>query len=93
MSQPIELYDWIVNNNRVRGSFKGDNGMWLCGANNNGDLFVYDTESEKPVSFDPIKRIIQTTNGNLYILNRKTICKALNLHTMSEKVLSSLFPV
>jgi hypothetical protein len=90
MTQPIELYDWIVNNNRVRGSFMGDNGEWLCGANNNGDLFVYNPESEKPVYFDPVKRIIQTANGNLYILNKKTVCKALNLHTSSEKILSTL---
>lgn len=90
MALPVELYDWIVTKNRVRGSVKGDNGFWLCGANNDGNMFKYNPDSEKPLWFDSIKRILKIANGNQYILHKNTVCKALNLHITSEKILQSL---
>ena len=62
MDNIIELTDWIVNNERVRGSIKGDRGLWLCGSNNEGNIFKYNPADEKPLYFNPKTRIIQITN-------------------------------
>ena len=86
----IELHDWILSINRVRGSVAGDGGLWLCGANNDGDMINYNPENEKPVFFDPTTSIIQVANGNKYIIKKKTICKALDLHKISDAILKRL---
>jgi hypothetical protein len=90
MTTPIELYDWILNKNRVRGSVKGDNGFWICGANNEGDMINYSPENEQPISFDTKTRILIIKDGTKYIIHKNTMCKALGLNKQSEYVLTTL---
>lgn len=87
--QTTELYDWILNENRVRGSVKGDHGFWVCGANNEGDMINYEPEKEKPLSFNPKTRIT-ITDGRQYIIAKATVCKALSLNKESERILNAM---
>lgn len=75
--EPIELYDWLINEKTLRGSMKNDRGLWM-------------SNSPKPVKFDPITRIVELENNTKFIINKPTICKALGLHKTSEKELINL---
>jgi hypothetical protein len=74
---PIELFDWIANKHNIRGSKPGDLGVWLH-------------TSAKPVSFCPLTRVVVLEDGNRFLLQKKTICKALGLDKMSEQALAGL---
>lgn len=74
---PIELFDWIVNEKNVRG----------CPVNNRN---YWQTNSAKPVAFDPKTRIIILQDNNKFILPIKNVCNALKLNKTSEKFLLSL---
>ena len=74
---PIELFDWIANKNNIRGSKPGDLGVWLH-------------TSAKPVSFCPLTRVVVLEDGKRFLLQKKTICKALGLDKMSEQALACL---
>ena len=92
-SEPIELFDWILNENRVRGSIKGRGGFWLCGSKTCDDILSYyeaDPDFEKPIRFNQKTRIIELKNGAKYIINKDTICKALGLNKQSEKILKMI---
>ena len=73
----IELFDWLVNANCVRGSRANDNGCWLSG-------------SEKPKFFCEKTRILELEDGQQFILAKKTVCKALGLDKKSEIILNGL---
>ena len=76
-SKAIELFDWIVNEKNVRG----------CPANNRN---YWQTNSAKPVAFDPKTRIITLQDNSKFILPIKNACTALKLNKTSEKFLLSL---
>ena len=90
MNDTIELTDWILNKNRVRGSVTGDGGFWVCGANNEGDMIKYEPEKEKPISFNPTTRVITIANGQRFIVAKATACKAVGLNKESERILNSI---
>jgi hypothetical protein len=73
----IELFDWIVNEKNVRGSRMDDNGLWLH-------------TSAKPEFFDPITRLLFLEDKSNYLLQKSTICKALDLNKKSDKILFNL---
>ena len=73
----IELFDWIVYNNCIKGSKLNDNGMWLSTTN-------------KPITFNNSTRIIMLEDGKKYLIKRETVCKALGLDKKSEKILGEL---
>ena len=75
----IELFDWIINTKSVRGTQKDDNGMWV-------------NTSTKPLYFCPNTRILYLEDNTKYLLNKSTVCKAIELDKKSEKILQS-FPV
>ena len=73
----VELFDWILNENCIRGSKIDDLGIWV-------------NNSAKPLRFCPTTRTIELKDGTKYIIKQKTICKAIGLDKKSEKVLNSL---
>ena len=77
MGSPVELFDWIINDNTLRGSKKDDNGCWM-------------STSPKPLSFSPQTRIVELEGGNRFIIKKETICKALGLDKKSENTLNKL---
>ena len=72
-----ELFDWIVNSKHVRGSRRGDLGLWIH-------------NSVKPKFFNPKTRIVELENGSLFLVRKETGCKALGLDKASEMVLGAL---
>lgn len=72
-----ELFDWIVNKNHVRGSRKGDHGLWIH-------------SGAKPKFFCPKTRIVELEDGVRYTIKKETICKALGMDKTSEAVLVAL---
>jgi hypothetical protein len=72
-----ELFDWIVNSKHVRGSRRGDLGLWMH-------------NSAKPKLFNPKTRIVELDNGERYLIKKETICKALGMDKASEMVLGAL---
>ena len=77
MGTPVELFDWIINDNTLRGSKNDDNGCWM-------------STSPKPLSFSPQTRIVELEGGNRFIIKKETICKALGLDKKSENTLNKL---
>jgi hypothetical protein len=77
MENPVELFDWIINDNTLRGSKKDDNGCWM-------------STSSKPVSFLPQTRIVELEGGEKFIIKKETMCKALGLEKKSENTLNRL---
>lgn len=75
MQQVVELFDWIINQNTLRGSKKGDNGMWM-------------NTSEKPIFFSPTSRIIELADGKQFLIKKENACKALNMDKTAEKTLN-----
>ena len=72
----VELFDWMINTKTLRGSKKGDNGMWMH-------------TSEKPICFYPASRIIELADGKKYLIKKETACKALYMDKSAEKILNS----
>ena len=77
MEPPVELFDWIINDNALRGSKKDDNGCWM-------------NSSPKPISFSPQTRIVELAGGEKFIIKKETMCKALGLEKKSENTLNRL---
>lgn len=77
METPVELFDWIINDNTLRGSKKNDNGCWM-------------SSSPKPISFLPQTRIVELEGGEKFIIKKETMCKALGLEKKSENTLNRL---
>ena len=77
MKKAVELMDWIVNEKSVRGSRPNDNGLWI-------------SHSPKPLSFCPQTRIITVENGDSFLLNKNTVCKAIGLDKKSDSILAKL---
>ena len=77
MEIPVELFDWIINDNTLRGSKKDDNGCWM-------------SSSPKPLSFSPQTRIVELEGGEKFIIKKETMCKALGLEKKSEITLNRL---
>ena len=75
MQQVVELFDWMINPNTLRGSKKDDNGMWM-------------NTSEKPIFFSPSSRIIELADGKRFLIKKETACKALNMDKTAEKILN-----
>ena len=75
--EPIELFYWLINDTNLRGSMKDDKGYWM-------------TTSPKPINFDPVTRIVELEHNLKFIIKKSTICKALGLNKLSEKVLTKL---
>jgi hypothetical protein len=75
MQQVVELFDWIINPNTLRGSKKDDNGMWMH-------------TSEKPIFFSPTSRIIELADGKQFLIKKENACKALNMDKTAEKTLN-----
>ena len=76
-SKAIELFDWIVNEKNVRG----------CPAYNRN---YWQTNSAKPVAFDPKTRILTLQDSSKFLLPTKNVCNALKLNKTSEKFLLGL---
>jgi len=74
---PTELFDWFANKKHIRGSKSGDLGVWL-------------SNSAKPLSFCPLTRVVKLEDGSRYLLQKKTVSKALGLDKTSEQALSEL---
>ena len=72
-----ELFDWFANKKNIRGSKPGDLGVWL-------------NNSAKPISFCPLTRVVVLEDGSRYLLQKKTVSKALGLDKTSEQVLANL---
>jgi hypothetical protein len=73
----VELFDWMINANCLRGSKANDNGCWMsC--------------SEKPTFFCEKTRIVELADGQRFLISKKTVCKALGLDKQSEKILNEL---
>lgn len=72
-----ELFDWFANKKHIRGSKPGDLGVWL-------------SNSAKPISFCPLTRVVVLEDGSRYLLQKKTVSKALGLDKTSEQVLANL---
>lgn len=77
METTVELFDWIINDNTLRGSKKDDNGCWM-------------SNSPKPLSFSPQTRIVELQGGEKFLIKKETICKALGLEKKSENTLIRL---
>lgn len=77
MGTPVELFDWMINDNTLRGSKKDDNGCWM-------------STSPTPLSFSPQTRIVELKGGEKFIIKKETICKALGLDKKSENTLNKL---
>jgi hypothetical protein len=77
MEPTIELFDWMINDNILRGSKKDDNGLWM-------------KTSEKPLFFSPQTRIVELEGGEKFLIKKETICKALGLDKKSETILTRL---
>jgi hypothetical protein len=72
-----ELFDWIINKKMLRGSKKGDEGLWM-------------NNSEKPKFFCTKSRIVELDDGKQFLIKKETSCTALNLNKQSEQLLTSL---
>jgi hypothetical protein len=85
MAQPdgamdaVELFDWLVNAQCVRGSRPKDGGLWVSG-------------SAAPVAFDAGLRIVTLEDGRRYRLRKETAAKVLGLNKAAEVFLASLPP-
>lgn len=77
MEPPVELFDWIINDNTLRGTKKDDNGCWM-------------STSPKPLAFSPQTRIVKLEGGEKYLIKKENICKALGLDKKSETTLNRL---
>ena len=77
LAPATELFDWIANKKNIRGSKPGDLGVWL-------------NNSAKPISFCPLTRVVVLEDGSRYLLQKKTVSKALGLDKTSEQVLANL---
>ena len=77
METPVELFDWMINDNTLRGSKKDDNGSWM-------------STSPKPLSFSPQTRIVELEGGEKFLIKKETICKALGLDKKSDIILTRL---
>jgi len=73
----VELLDWIATTKHIRGSRLGDNGIWIH-------------SGAKPVAFCPKNRVVKLEDGSRFLLQKKTICKALGMDKTSELLLASL---
>ena len=72
-----ELYDWIASKKHIRGSKRGDLGLWFH-------------NSALPKYFCPKTRVVELEDGTRYLIKKETICKALGMDKTSELVLSAL---
>ena len=72
-----ELYDWIASKKHIRGSRRGDGGLWVH-------------SGATPLSFCPKTRIVVLDDGVRYLLRKETCCKALGMDKTSEIVLGAL---
>jgi hypothetical protein len=77
MENTEELFDWILNQNCVRGSRPNDQGCWI-------------NTSAPPAFFVPRTRQLTLTDGKTYIINRTTACKAFGLDKKGEIILANL---
>ena len=77
METPVEIFDWIINDNTLRGSKKDDDGCWM-------------STSQKPLSFSPQTRIVELEGGAKFLIKKETICKAIGLDKKSENTLNRL---
>lgn len=75
----VELFDWLVNAQCVRGSRPQDGGLWVSG-------------SAAPVAFDAGLRIVTLSDGRRYRLRKDTAAKVLGLHKAAEVFLAGLPP-
>ena len=84
LSKPVELFDWLVSANNVRGSIKP------ADVKNQSWPWMYD--SARPVAFNPTSRVVKLEDGTQYVLPAKLGSKVLNgvLKKQGEQVLSSL---
>ena len=57
METPVELFDWIINDNTLRGSKKDDDGCWM-------------STSPKPLSFSPQTRIVELEGGAKFLIKK-----------------------
>lgn len=73
----VELFDWLVNAQCVRGSRPKDGGLWLSG-------------SAAPVAFDAAQRIVTLVDGRRYQLRKETAAKVLGLNKAAEIFLATL---
>lgn len=71
------LYDWILSDSCIRGSRKNDAGVWI-------------STSPKPIHYDPNTNILTLENKKQYRIYRDDVCKALQLHMNSFKVMEIL---
>ena len=72
-----ELFDWIASKKHIRGSRRGDGGLWVH-------------SGATPRSFCPKTRIVVLDDGVRYLLRKETCCKALGMDKTSEIVLGAL---
>lgn len=78
MEKPVvELFDWMINDNTLRGTKKDDNGCWM-------------SSSPKPLSFSPQTRIVELEGGEKFLIKKENMCKALGLDKKSENILIRL---
>jgi hypothetical protein len=72
-----ELFDWIASKKHIRGSRRGDGGLWVH-------------SGATPRSFCPKTRIVVLDDGVRYLLKKETCCKALGMDKTSEIILAGL---
>lgn len=72
-----ELFDWIATKKHIRGSRRGDCGLWVH-------------SGATPLYFCPKTRIVVLDDGLRYLIKKENACKALGLDKASEILLGVL---
>jgi hypothetical protein len=73
----FELFDWIASKKHIRGSRRGDGGLWVH-------------SGATPRSFCSKTRIVVLDDGVRYLLRKETSCKALGMDKTSEALLLAM---